>query len=85
MKRPRFTLAAAILVFATGVSVARTASAQPHPPMPPGMGEAWAWSDGRWAEPPRKHAHWVQSSYKRVKGGTRYTPRHWSYEEVIYN
>ena len=123
-----FTLAAAILVFATGVSYARTASAQPHPPMPPGMGapsmpdlhvrivteappvrrhevvvvspgpnhtyikgywhhsgEAWAWNDGRWAETPRKHAHWVNASYKHVKGGTRYTPGHWSYEKVIYN
>ena len=48
-------------------------------------GEAWAWSDGRWSEPPRKHAHWVKPKYKHVKGGTRYTPGHWSYEKVIYN
>ena len=123
-----FTLAAAILVFATGVSFAGTASAQPMPPgmggapMPPmpdlhvrivteappprrhevvvvspgphqtyikgywhHSGEAWAWSDGRWSEPPRKHAHWIKANYKKVKGGTRYTPGHWSYEKVIYN
>lgn len=123
-----FTLAAAILVSATGVSFARTASAQPHPPMPPGMGslpmpdlhvrivteappprrhevviarpgpnhtyirgdwhhtgDAWAWNDGRWAETPRRHARWVKPQYRHVKGGTRYTPGHWSYERVVYN
>jgi hypothetical protein len=48
-------------------------------------GEAWAWNDGRWAETPRKHAHWVKADYRHVKGGTRYTPGHWSYEKVIYN
>ena len=132
MREPRnFALAAAILVFAAGVSFARTASAQPHPPMPPGMGslpmpgdlhvrivaeappprrhevriespgphhtyikgywhhsgDAWAWSDGRWAERPHghAHAHWVNAQYRHVKGGTRYTPGHWSYEKVIYN
>ena len=47
-------------------------------------GEAWAWNDGRWAEN-RPHAHWVNASYKHVKGGTRYTPGHWSNEKVIYN
>jgi hypothetical protein len=47
-------------------------------------GEAWAWNEGRWSEP-RAHAHWVNASYKKVKGGTRYTPAHWSNEKVIYN
>ena len=130
-KTRNFALAAAILVFATGVSLARTASAQPHPPMPPGMpappmmgdlhvrivanapparrhevrserpgprhtwingywnhsGDAWAWSEGRWAERPHGHAHarWVNARYTHVRGGTRYTPGHWSYERVIYS
>lgn len=47
-------------------------------------GDTWAWSDGRWSEPPSRHAHWVKPKYKRVKGGTRYTPGHWSNQRVIY-
>ena len=47
-------------------------------------GEAWGWNEGRWSEP-RAHAHWVNASYRKVKGGTRYTPAHWSNEKVIYN
>ncbi len=47
-------------------------------------GDAWAWNDGRWTEK-RAHAHWVNASYKKVKGGTRYTPAHWSNEKVIYS
>jgi hypothetical protein len=45
-------------------------------------GEAWGWNEGRWSEP-RAHAHWVNASYRKVKGGTRYTPAHWSNEKVI--
>ncbi len=47
-------------------------------------GQDWNWSDGRWAEPPRSHSHWVVASYHKVQGGTRYTPGHWSHEKVIY-
>jgi len=49
------------------------------------MGQKWAWSDGRWAEPPRPHARWVVARYQKVQGGTRYIPGHWSYQHVIYN
>ena len=36
-KTKHFTLAAALLVLAAGVSFAGTAGAQPQPPMPPGL------------------------------------------------
>jgi hypothetical protein len=36
-KNQHFTLSAALLVLATGVLFAGTATAQPQPPMPPGM------------------------------------------------
>jgi hypothetical protein len=128
-KVKHFTLAATLLVFATGVVYAGTAGAQPQPPMPPGMsappmpgdlhvrivpqapperrhevrpersdpnhvwvggfwhhtGQEWSWNDGRWYAPPRHHAHWVAPKYKKVKGGIRYIPGHWSHEKVIYN
>ena len=48
-------------------------------------GQAWGWSDGRWSEPPRPHAHWVAARYQKVRGGTRYSPGHWSHEHLIYN
>jgi hypothetical protein len=48
-------------------------------------GQAWGWSDGRWSEPPRAHAHWVAARYQKVRGGTRYSPGHWSHEHLIYN
>ena len=47
-------------------------------------GEQWSWNEGRWYAP-RPHAHWVNASYKKVHGGTRYTPGHWSNEHLIYN
>jgi hypothetical protein len=47
-------------------------------------GMDWNWNDGRWSEP-RPNAHWVNASYKKVKGGTRYTPAHWSNEKLIYD
>jgi hypothetical protein len=47
-------------------------------------GHAWTWRSGRWIEPPRHHAHWVSAHYRRVHGGWRYVPAHWSYERVIY-
>ncbi len=128
IKAKHFTLAAALLVLAAGVSFAGTAGAQPQPPMPPGMstppmrgdlhvrivrearpplrrevvterpgphhfwikgywhhtGQAWGWNDGRWSER-RAHAHWVGARYQKVRGGTRYTPGHWSNEHVIHN
>ena len=50
-------------------------------------GEAWAWNDGRWAE--RRTVMRTPTGStpgtRMVKGGTRYTPGHWSYEKVIYN
>jgi hypothetical protein len=46
-------------------------------------GEAWAWNEGRWMEPPQPHAHWVAARYQKVHDGTRYTPGHWSHEHVI--
>jgi hypothetical protein len=48
-------------------------------------GSDWNWNDGRWSEPPRRHAHWVAPRYQKVRGGTRYIPGHWSHERVIYN
>ena len=48
-------------------------------------GQEWSWSDGRWSEPPRAHSRWVGARYKKVHGGTRYIPGHWSHEHVIYN
>ena len=48
-------------------------------------GMEWSWNDGRWSEPPRRHAHWVGARYQRVRGGTRYIPGHWSHEHLIYN
>ena len=128
-KARNFTLAATLLVLATGVVYAGTVGAQPQPPMPPGMsappmpgdlhvrivqearpplrqevmtarpgpnhmwikgywhhtGQAWSWYDGRWSEPPRAHATWVGARYQKVRGGTRYTPGHWSHEHVLYN
>jgi hypothetical protein len=48
-------------------------------------GQEWAWSDGRWAQPPARHAHWVGARYQKYHGQTRYIPGHWSNQKVIYN
>jgi hypothetical protein len=48
-------------------------------------GSDWRWNDGRWAEPPARHARWIAPQYKKVHGGTRYVPGHWSTEVVIQN
>ena len=46
-------------------------------------GTEWTWNDGRWTEPPQPHSKWVAPRYQKVKGGTRYSPGHWSHEHLI--
>ena len=46
-------------------------------------GSEWSWNNGNWAEPPQAHARWVAPRYQKVKGGTRYSPGHWSHEHLI--
>jgi hypothetical protein len=46
-------------------------------------GTEWTWNDGRWTEPPQPHAKWIAPRYEKVKGGTRYSPGHWSHERLI--
>lgn len=48
-------------------------------------GQEWSWNDGRWAQPPVRHAHWVGAKYQRYHGQTRYIPAHWSNQTVVYN
>ena len=48
-------------------------------------GSDWRWNEGRWAEPPARRAHWITPKYKKVHGGYRYAPGHWSTEVVIQN
>jgi hypothetical protein len=46
-------------------------------------GTDWNWNDGRWAERPQHNTKWIAPQYKKVKGGTRYSPGHWSHEHLI--
>jgi hypothetical protein len=46
-------------------------------------GTDWNWNDGRWAERPQPKARWVAPRYQKAKGGTRYSPGHWSHEHLI--
>jgi hypothetical protein len=48
-------------------------------------GHDWTWNEGRWAAPPARRAHWIGPQYKKVRGGVRYVPGHWSTERVIYD
>ncbi|HLK68070.1 MAG TPA: hypothetical protein VKU19_31775 [Bryobacteraceae bacterium] len=41
-------------------------------------GNAYAWSPGRWEEPPRHHAHWVAHHWVRRQGGYVLIEGHWS-------
>ena len=40
-------------------------------------GGRWAWSNGRWAVPPRGHAAWVADRWERHGNGWRYRRGHW--------
>ncbi len=48
-------------------------------------GTDWSWNNGRWSDRPQgqRRASWVAPRYKKVKGGTRYMPGHWSNERLI--
>lgn len=59
-----------------------------RPPMP-GRGYVWvsgyhrwensayAWTPGRWEQPPRAHAHWVAHRWTRQQGGWVMVDGHW--------
>jgi hypothetical protein len=40
-------------------------------------GNAYAWSEGRWEQPPRGHAHWVAHHWSHQKGGWVLVEGHW--------
>jgi hypothetical protein len=41
-------------------------------------GNAYAWSPGRWEQPPRPRAHWVAHRWVRRGGGWVLVDGHWS-------
>ena len=41
-------------------------------------GNAYAWSPGRWEQPPRHNAHWVAHHWVRREGGWVLVEGHWS-------
>jgi hypothetical protein len=41
-------------------------------------GNAYAWSPGRWEQPPRHHARWVAHHWVRREGGWVLVEGHWS-------
>ena len=41
-------------------------------------GNAYAWSPGRWEQPPRRHAHWVAHRWRHQQGGWVLVEGHWS-------
>ncbi|MBZ5624971.1 MAG: hypothetical protein LAQ69_40660 [Acidobacteriia bacterium] len=41
-------------------------------------GNAYAWSQGRWEQPPRHRAHWVAHHWVRRHGGWVLVEGHWS-------
>jgi hypothetical protein len=40
-------------------------------------GHAYAWTPGRWEQPPRPHAHWVAHHWTHHKGGWVLVQGHW--------
>jgi hypothetical protein len=40
-------------------------------------GHAYAWSPGRWEEPPRRHAHWVRHRWVHHREGWVLVEGHW--------
>jgi hypothetical protein len=40
-------------------------------------GNAYAWTPGRWEEPPRRHAHWVAHRWTHQKNGWVLVDGHW--------
>jgi len=38
---------------------------------------AYAWTPGRWEQPPRPHAHWVAHRWVRRQGGWVMVEGHW--------
>jgi len=56
---------------------------------PPGRGYVWingyhrwggnsyAWSPGRWEQPPRPHARWVEHRWKHRRDGYVFVEGHW--------
>lgn len=40
-------------------------------------GGRWAWVNGRWAVPPRRHAVWVADRWERHGGNWRHRRGHW--------
>ncbi len=38
---------------------------------------AYAWTPGRWEQPPRPHAHWVAHRWTRRQGGWVMVEGHW--------
>lgn len=40
-------------------------------------GNAYAWTTGRWEQPPRPHGRWVPHHYVHKKGGWVFVEGHW--------
>ncbi|MBZ5596373.1 MAG: hypothetical protein LAP39_29360 [Acidobacteriia bacterium] len=40
-------------------------------------GNAYAWTPGRWEQPPRRHAHWVAHRWRHHRGGWVLVEGHW--------
>src|ERR1041385_4666046 len=40
-------------------------------------GNSWAWSQGRWGRPPRRHAVWVAPAWQREGRGYRFHRGYW--------
>jgi hypothetical protein len=40
-------------------------------------GNAYAWTPGRWEQPPRPHARWVAHHYVHQRGGYVLVEGHW--------
>jgi hypothetical protein len=78
-----FTLSAAALVLATGVSFAGTAGAQPQPPMPPGFGDLHV-RVVQEAPPPRRHEVQIERpspNHTWIKGYWHHTGQAWSWND----
>ncbi len=40
-------------------------------------GNSYAWTPGRWEQPPRRHAHWVAHRWTHQRGGWVLVEGHW--------
>jgi hypothetical protein len=40
-------------------------------------GNAYAWNEGRWEQPPRRHARWVAHRWNHQRGGWVLVDGHW--------